>query len=196
MRNPKIAEIHYKDRHLDVTIPIRVKLIELTEYYCKKCRVGGTITDISRYCDRQDFFNNTSGKWLNSGLRLPETIFFSKLEIYCPDCFMKGEKNMMKLRTKKLYKAYSPNPLKFIRTDNIVTSYTAGNWKPAKGRWNWGKCEFYADKLSKIKDGMKWYNSSGVKKEKGVEVKTFKVTIKDCEQALKKSNLRKIARKI
>ena len=49
---PLIATFKYKDKNMEVELPIRVKMIELQSIFeCKKCKDEGSLKDIARYCD-------------------------------------------------------------------------------------------------------------------------------------------------
>lgn len=49
---PKIAVFTYKDKGLSIKVPIRVKLIELTDYECKLCNTSGSVNDIVDWYSR------------------------------------------------------------------------------------------------------------------------------------------------
>jgi DNA-directed RNA polymerase subunit RPC12/RpoP len=133
---PVVATIKYKDRNINIQIPVRQKIIGLVKYHCPKCEKEGTKTDvihIARDMHHRQMRNRSASyiketwptqfnphefdkvpelEWAynrKSRDGIPTNLIDEELgDIHCPNCyfFNDGEKVLMKPNTTKLIKTY------------------------------------------------------------------------------------------
>jgi hypothetical protein len=148
---PKIAELCYKDKHINITIPIRIKKILIDLYTCKICDASGTEKQMARF-----YWENRNNKWTTGSsytLRqspdkfnpitgknefiIPQELKTPDGRIYCPRCFLgitKSEigpkvENILEHHHNTLYKLWASSSVRFIRTDELVDLFTLCRWK-------------------------------------------------------------------
>ena len=129
---PKVAELHYKDKTLNVKIPIRVKLIKLKKYFCKKCMDKDrpvTITRIAEHADsklsKKGFEANIFAERVTiNGALIPKALVKGD-GILCPGC----EENILKESEVELIKVYTTKAHEYVDIFRLTASNLYGRWK-------------------------------------------------------------------
>lgn len=197
---PTVATVHYKDKHIDIEIPLRIKLILLRKYKCSKCSSCGTAQNIINYCsDRlKDDAYKLKWKQIGIGVHVPTNLYGSNGFEYCPVCY-KDHLEYVKLIPvyRMLIKVYYSVPNRsYIKIDKLVENHVRGRWK-GNIYENWGNYDeraLYFETLKQtydhFKDEVRTYN-------KKVKIKVDnKITLKQLKKDYSLYEQRKFVRKL
>ena len=103
---PKIADLSYKDKNLNVKIPIRIKKIITQDLVCEKCKIKESLKTMMGYF-----------------LREKQKIYSKGDNIPCPKC-----NNHFEYKTKELYFIYVSFNKDFINIYNLVKTVIGIRW--------------------------------------------------------------------
>jgi len=208
---PKIATLYYKDRNIDVKIPIRIKLIGLVKYECPSCLAKDGLRNITNYVQRSlmshDKYREALHWVYNEEMKvdMPHPLITSKRDVHCPQCFVKdGSMHKMKISTTDMFKLYTSVAPEYIDVYELVRNFVPQRWKTRHGRQQTPRpiqrtsLEAYSPDLNKLVESVDWFNQvkdkQNLKKGCKVKVEIHKVTLKELEEAREKYEQRKFIR--
>lgn len=197
---PKIAELEYKDKNISITLPMRVKLIELVSYKCPNCRLNGTMTAIFQYCLARLYkhFNFYYKEELK--MSRPQEICISDTELCCPDCLVfKKTKIKLDAISRKIFKIYVNSTPKFIDAGRILQIYTPFKWKAKMKDIVTGKLGLstYAETLEEMYSALyEEQESLEKRKVKCAKLRIFDIPKKRIMKDFEQYNMRRVARRI
>lgn len=180
---PKIAELHYKDRNIDIKIPIRVKLLGLPIYKCQneECKLKihneeGTLKDYIYYIERKHYNMPLDKEKLGieyttiKNKNIPKELLNEKNEIVCPEC-----KKVMVLGTKELIKTYTPRKNYYIDIERMLNQFTLLKWRPHVIRHVGINIEAYRISLEEVYERLEYLNHNPDKRAKITIFKNIKI---------------------
>jgi hypothetical protein len=179
---PLVAELTYKDKELNIKIPIRAKKFVTVDLVCEKCRNQGSVNNVIEFYMRQ-------GKMYKKNDNIP-----------CPEC-----KKTLERKDKELYMLYVGLNKPFIKVGNIVSLVMFGRWKEKQiyySTQSYVIFSSYKDLKECIKGSKKvterWKENMPhkLKSVKKCKLKTYKFTKKQLDQAWNEYILNKIAKKV
>jgi len=190
---PKIAELNYKDKHIDIKIPIRVKLIKLDIYGCsnKDCKLyedNGTIKDFERYIKIHNL-DDKGSKRINRRW-VSKSLLNENNEYICPKCQSKLINSK-----KNLFKCYITLRPKYINVCSILRANTSLNWKENSFNYPpWNAIESYETTIKDIYEYIKG------DRYKNIKILKDDITEKELEKLYKErqkvSEKNKVVRKL
>lgn len=202
---PKIADLHYKDKHIDIKIPIRVQLIKFPIFRCEQCEQQGSERQINSYFlrkidlkgvrepDKKGIFISFEGR--DYHLKIHEQLVYQN-QIICPACLFgkptpfdkptkMGKKFYMNPRLKKLIKVYPSNYNPYLKMDYILQLFISRRIRERnKGRY--GKVALYVENLEDAKSLFK----------ENKNIKVYDTTMEGLEKLYENYLVRKAARAI
>jgi len=178
-----LATLNYKDKNINVSLPIRVKLIKLKVFKCSNCKGEGTLKNIARYCEinsskfekYKTSYNDKAGQFF------PLSVLDNKQEIpNCPKCFKR-----MKEAPKDLYKIYVSKRVEYVDKLRLLNRHTAFRWKKEESRrFVATNIVAYAGEFKNVIEGINWLKKSLPKKKNvKVSIKLEKIKKKDIKGA-------------
>jgi len=196
---PLVAELIYKDKHLNVTIPLRAQKIKFVKYKCPNCMNNGTKNDVCKYYRRHKKEGVVSHYKGRSKIEIPDDLTeeFGD-ELYCPLCLLeKKEKNVMIKTEKDVYKVYVPSMINtYIKVGWLLHKYFSFRWKEG----GWFKQEdtpsAYCDTLKDMYRGLNHYLNLNIPKDGSVKVKVYKVKKKVFDDSYQKYLDKKFVREL
>ncbi len=147
---PQIAELRYKDRDIDTVIPIRIKLINIEMYQCKKCRKTGSETNWTRHIEHTK--KSIKYDWLENH-HMPEEIINLKTKRICPDCG-----NKIKIIKKPMYKIYASKSNIFINMNLMLNFCTGLRFKQTYTQFV--SSSAYTCTIDDAYQGLDWFNKT------------------------------------
>lgn len=96
-RYPLLLKLKFKDKHVKVNLPIRVKLAKIKYFNCSNCHSHGTLKQFNEYFLDSEFFKSSlNQKGYSFGSKYPKELT-NKNEIYCSFCYINKKKKKVKL---------------------------------------------------------------------------------------------------
>lgn len=175
----KIADIRYEDPEVKITIPIRIKKIEVEEFghpenqTPKNCPSGkGSINYIERYLRRTGM--KLSGEYkIYEGNMYAKEVFDEQGNVICPVC-----RNPLPKTKKTLYKLYTSKIRRFVDVCAILGRATYFGWKNKivqTNTYSGREITVYGDTLEKIYEALAESKENLTKTEK--KTQKIKITI-------------------
>jgi len=122
---PVIANLKYKSKHLNIKIPLRVRLIKMIRYICPKCKNSGSLMDI-----RRTYESHKKGAAIEYTVIRPHKInvtfpvaLIKGDSFLCPMCNVELEP--FELEKIKLYSATNP---KYVNTGDLINDFILAKW--------------------------------------------------------------------
>jgi len=119
----QIAEVKYKDRRINLKIPIRIKLLQVEDYYCDVCKES---------YQKKDLYNNKYENW-GVGMWLDERKKQKNEDVppnACPKCKQECSK-----KPKFISKIYTTANFPYIETEKILSKVTPYLWRRETGKY-------------------------------------------------------------
>jgi len=182
---PILGTLYYKDKNINVKLPIRIKNISLVKYYCPECKSEGTLSQIIRWSEKnlKDLNYETVKQTLGYAI-MPTEIIRTKNDVICPICFKeKNKKIRTKINETFLYKLYCGVKPKYLSVGDIISDNIYGRWKKNESYFE-TSVSCYFNTMKEVKAN---FNLSNEKIKKGVDVKLEKnkVTAKELNMLYK-----------
>jgi hypothetical protein len=149
-RHPVIAKIQFKDKHVDVKLNMRAKLIEVKEFSCTKkhCwnqKIGskGNLTKMyEREISNKKMAISTWTFW--EDISVPKE-YIQGQNILCPEC-----KSIIKEDTKQLIKVYVKNN-NYVDAMKLLNAITDISFRKSRFRTNNGEeCSNYYEDIDSL----------------------------------------------
>lgn len=136
---PTIATITYKDKYLNIKIPLRIKKICRKTYSCDVCKSVGKFSQILDYYNsNEEFINIGNFEYEPSLGRAVPRNFMSKSSIICPICFLKNKDRIqMDIKEENAVMVYTTLKHRHIDILNILNVTLVSRWKESRGRIFW-----------------------------------------------------------
>lgn len=170
---PKLMDLKYKDKWLNISIPIRIKILKVINITCEKCRFDTSEKNINEYCEGR-------------GLKFDG--------INCPVCALPIFK-----QDKILYKLYTDMRKPLLNVESILNYYTPFIFRKYMGKYT----DLYAierNNLETIYKSFKDFKGLKMKKikefNKVVKYKFYELTEEQLQDDYDKYQMRRVAKAI
>lgn len=209
---PLFCTIEYKDRNVDIKIPVRVKKIAMQKFGCMRCKIQEGLTRIVNY------YNSISHELDKKNFRLeweydetrrmnvPKNVV-TNTHILCPQCLLSGIQTRMETDTVIKYKLYTTVSPNYVRVDELVDNILFPfRWRVRKRMQHNPpvvrvSMEAFSDKLDffyQTMDDVKGKILEAYNKRRGttLKIKMHKVTDDMLDKELQNYEKRKVINKI
>lgn len=144
---PKIADLIYKDKKINVKVPIRLKLIKIKTLFCEKCNVNDTLKSWVNFGIRKTMFDENIKPIYSEKYKteMPNTMLVNN-NVICLQCNSELKESYKELI--KLYFTCQKNG-DFVEYDKLLQYKMPFNWRQRTNHWRYELAAF-EDNLDKI----------------------------------------------
>jgi hypothetical protein len=202
---PKISEFTYKDKYLNLKVPVRIKKIKMERYRCPHCSAEASKQQFIQYyldCHKGNIgemetkFNPITGK--SQYVNVPKEMQAGYNQMICPRCLLGGSNDQVLVHTELIrYKLWAKTSIRFIDFESLLTQVIPARWVFSKrGRSALNNSTDATAFYKTLADPVELIKYSASRKRKGFKMKVFDIKEEQLDADLEKYEMRKVARRI